>query len=509
MGRASRTGLFRIFRRAFRRSISPPLESRRAFLKQTAALSATALIGSCGGRDSATNGRPMPRIVIVGAGIAGLNAAWRLRQRGIPSTVYESSARAGGRMHSAKDLLVPGGVTELGGEFIDTGHEDMIALCREFRLDLVDVDEANRDLIEDTCYFDGRILPESDILEALKPIAPRLKADVESLGDAIDFENPGRAEALDRVSIAEYLDTLGVRGWFRSLLETAYVTEYGMEAGRQSSINLLWLAPSETGGRVEMFGESDERFKVAGGNARVCAELARRLDRDVHLERRLEAVRAHGEGYRLTFRGDQGKAVDVDADYVLLTLPFSTLRSVEIGVDLPPFKKKAIAELGYGNSSKLFAGVKERPWRAQGRRGDCFTDQAFQMAWENSLGQAGPGGGLTIFQGGDRVADLAKGTPESQVERLLPGVDRVFPGAKAAFNGKCSRFLWHQYPHALGGYACYTTGQWTTIAGAEFKPVGRLRFAGEHCSIEHQGFMNGGAETGRRAAEAIAAEVLR
>jgi monoamine oxidase len=86
---------------------------------------------------------------------------------------------------------------------------------------------------------------------------------------------------------------------------------------------------------------------------------------------------------------------------------------------------------------------------------------------------------------------------------MMPGVERVFPGTQAAFNGRTSRFHWPTHPFTLASYACYRPGQWTTLAGAEIEPVGGLFFAGEHCSYDYQGYMNGAAETGRRAAEAV------
>ncbi|HKS15736.1 MAG TPA: NAD(P)/FAD-dependent oxidoreductase, partial [Planctomycetota bacterium] len=388
-------------------------------------------------------------------------------------------------------------------------HLDLLALCKEFDLELWDVDESHRTLVKDVYFFDGRRVAEKEVVESFQPLVRRMKTDIDGLGDSVSFENPGGAAALDRMSIAEYLDKAGVRGWFRSLVETAFVTEYGMEADRQSSLNMLFMVSTELSDKFEPFGESDERYKVRGGNMRVCSELARRLESFIHLERRLEAVRSRGEGFTLVFRDPQGRAHDVNADYVILTLPFTTLRSVDLGVELPAVKRKAIAELGYGNSSKLLFGVSRRVWNAQGSRGDCFTDEPFQMAWDNSLCQPGDAGGMTVFQGGRRVDELGKGTAEAQVARLVPGVEKVYPGVAAALNGKASRFMWPTHPHALGGYACYQPGQWTTIAGAEIKPVGRLFFAGEHCSLDFQGFMNGGAETGRRAASGIVAAVRK
>jgi len=99
--------------------------------------------------------------------------------------------------------------------------------------------------------------------------------------------------------------------------------------------------------------------------------------------------------------------------------------------------------------------------------------------------------------------DVGLDTAEHQANRLMAGMERVFPGVRATLNAKVARHHWPSAPFSKGSYACYRPGQWTTIAGAEFEPVGNLHFAGEHCSTDFQGFMNGAAETGRRAAQAL------
>jgi monoamine oxidase len=89
---------------------------------------------------------------------------------------------------------------------------------------------------------------------------------------------------------------------------------------------------------------------------------------------------------------------------------------------------------------------------------------------------------------------------------LLPGLEAAYPGVTATRNGSVERFHWPTYPFTLASYRCFRPGQWTTIAGSEILPVDRLFFAGEHTSYNFQGYMNGGAETGRRVAEAILAK---
>ncbi|HYE95129.1 MAG TPA: NAD(P)/FAD-dependent oxidoreductase [Rubricoccaceae bacterium] len=524
---AARTPLFAAVRRAWRVAAAsrqpgaPPVDElvaraqeihrerrlhtldRRQFLKLTGAAAAgVALAPTLWGCDT---GGPAgdARIAIVGGGMAGLNAAYQLGKVGVRATVYEAADRTGGRMFTARDLVATGATTELGGEFIDTGHEDMLALVAELGLDLRDRQAPDNEPFLPAYFFDGRHYTEEEVIAAFVPLAARIQADYDSTGEIVDFENEGNATTLDNTSLADYLVQIGATGFIRELLEVAYVTEYGLDAGEQSALNFILLVGTDVTEGFAIFGESDERYRVVGGNQQVVDGLAARLPGQIELGHRLEAVRSRGDGYRLSF-ASAGGAVEVDADVVLLTLPFTLLREVDLAVPLPAFKTRAINELGYGTNAKLFVGTDGRPWRDAGYNGECFTDEAFQLCWDHTEQQPTAEGGLTLYSGGAAGLTVGEGTPESQVARLLPGVEAAFPGVMAAQNGRVGRFHWPTHPLTRASYACYRPGQWTTIAGAEFRPVGNLFFAGEHCSYDYQGYMNGAAETGRRAAESIA-----
>ena len=442
------------------------------------------------------------RIAIVGGGMAGLNAAYRLRKAGLRATVYEASPRTGGRMHTATGLMGPGLTTELGGEFIDSGHADLRALAAEFGLALADRaadrNAGEADAARHAFYVGGRLVPEAEVVAAFVPLVPRLLAD-QSASDG--------AAGLDRLSVAEYLDRLGATGLIRAILDVAYVTEFGLDAGEQSALNLVTLIGTETAAGFEPFGESDERFKVVGGNERVVAELAARLPGQIETGQRLVAMRPRGAGVRLAF--ESGAAVrDVDADAVVLALPFTLLRRVETrAMGWTPAKRRAIAELGYGTNAKVFAGTASRPWRARGHNGECMTDAAFQLCWDNAQLQPGAAGGLTLFSGGAAGLAAGAGTPEAQVARLLPGVEGAFAGVAAAYTGRAGRFHWPTHAFTQGSYACFRPGQATAFGEAIGAAEGRVFFAGEHCSAEFQGYMNGAAETGRVAAEAVLAAI--
>ena len=481
--------------------------TRREFVAGASAVAGIALLDACAParvRPPAPE-RDVDPVIVVGAGIAGLTAAYRLRQAGVPVALYEAQDRIGGRMWSLRNHFADGQVAELGGELIDTGHATIRALARELGIALDDLAADDPALATDVWFFGGRRRTEAEVVEAFRPVAARIERDLATLrGDDVSYVTPAGAESLDRMSLAEWLDGAGVSGWFRSLLDVAYTTEYGMEPGEQSALNLLLLI-DPTPQPFRVFGESDERFHTHDGNDAIPLELGRRLGDVVRTGTMLEAVRGRADGrYECAFRRG-GSSLTRVASHVLLAIPFTLLRDVRLDVPLPPVKRRAIAELGYGANAKLMVGVGERVWRTRhGSNGSTLSDLPYQLCWETSRGQGGRSGIVTNFTGGRHAHSLASGTAAEQAARLTADLERVFHGFAAARGGmKEARMNWPSFPWARGSYAGYKVGQWTGIAGAEGEAVDRLYFAGEHCSRAAQGFMEGGCETGERAAKEI------
>ena len=493
--------------------------TRRRFLRDSAAATAAVVAAGCTRAEapppasqtpSGPTGPQAPRIAIVGAGISGLNAAYKLKQAGLTATIFEGASRTGGRMFTAKDLLADGLTTELGGEFIDSNHVEVLNLMTEFGLERLDTRAPEAGSLKAETYFiNGRHYTHAQAVRAFVPIAKRLFEDYDALGEVVDYKTDGGGSKLDRQTITQYLDGVGVTGWMRELIDVAYVTEYGLESSEQSALNFLFLIGTgdlEDAGAFALLGESDERYKVRGGNQQIVDELARRVQPQIRPLHRLEAIRTKGQGYTLTFQ-NEGKAVEHDADVVVLTVPFSILRDVKMQVELPELKTRAIRELGYGANAKVLVGFRSRPWEKLGYSGATYSDEMFQLAWANSLLQPGTAGGLTLYSGGKLAHDAGQGTAEVVAARLMRGVDRAYPGASRERNGKVSRMHWPTFPWTKGSYSCYKPGQWTTIAGSEGLPVGNLFFAGEHCSYDFQGYMNGAAQSGADTARAVMSKV--
>lgn len=518
-----RTPLFASVRRAFRLArqaqqpgAPPPAEivqhhrelrlTRRQMLLGTAALA----LAGCGSADTAIPAgtvappatAPAPRIAIVGAGIAGLNAALTLQDDGLASTIYEaSSSRAGGRILTLRDFFGPGLNTELGAEFIDSSHTEMLSLCRRFNLALLDTADPNEDKFDTTFVVDGQRYTEEDVLEAFIPVAQRMVSDYQGLPANINFTTTDPAAVrFDQLSVTQYFDLIGVGGFLRRILDVAYTTEFGTDVDGLSSLNVLEMVGEEPG---DILGDSDERYKIAAGNDALTRAIQTALIRPIEFGHRLVALRQTGTGYTMSFEGQR----EVSADVVLLTLPFSTLRQVDVNFSWPEPKGRAIRDLSYGTNTKLILGANERIWREDGFSGNYIAQLPLQEGWDSTRLQPGTLGSLTQYYGGRAGVQAGEGTPEARAAAVLPALDAVFPGFTPEYNGKVQRAFWPGNPLSRGSYSNYGVGQWTSIKGSQFPAFGNLHFAGEHTSTNFLGFMEGGAETGRRAAQAIAASL--
>ena len=476
--------------------------TRRHVLAGAAAAGGALAIG-CGPRAApAAPAGGGPRIGIVGGGMAGLSCAWHLQQAGLRAEVFEGSARVGGRMFSARGKFGDGQVAELGGELINSDHTTMHALAAALEIQLDDLHAGEPPGHERESFFvGGRRVTEAELAEAFRPLAVRMAAAMTGADDA-------KLAELDRASITEWLDRAEAGVMMRGLLAEAYTGEFGLEAEEQSVLNLLEMIDYEERDHFRLLGDSDERYHTRGGNDLFPTRLAERLATPVELGSRLVAIAAVGAGggYRLTFERD-GTTVERTFDHVVLAIPFTILREVDVRLDLPPRKRQVIAELGYGTNAKLMGGFSRRPWREDhNASGTVVTDAGLQFLWDTARGQPGAAGILTNYCGGRRGAGLDRGTADEQLRAALPTIEQIFPGAAAAYTGTAVRMHWPTVKLARGSFACYRVGQWG-LRGAEGERVGNLHFCGEHCSTEFQGFMEGAASSGAAVARVLAAEL--
>lgn len=449
-----------------------------------------------------------PRVAIIGAGIAGLNAANYLKDAGIIAKVYEADNRPGGRIMSNIGGIVPGLTAEMGGEFIDSNHTEMLRLMANFGLRSKDIasDPLYYQENKETYFINNRRYSAEEVTKAFAHLSVKINNDFNSLGQQL---NSREAVRLDNQSLEQYLDNAECESWLKQLLATAYTSEFGLDPGNQSSLNMITMLNAQDS-EFKMYGESDEIISIDGGNEQLIKALEGKMDGQIRFGARLIAIRPNGaRSYSLIFDGGKEEI----ADYVILTIPFSVLSQVNLDKVISPGSKKhqVIHTLGYGTNTKLIAGFNSRIWREKYHTTGYSFNEMINNGWDSSRLQAsdqGPGI-YAMLIGGAPGQKLA--APQSDKTSLnafyLTQLDVIYPGSIKEFNGKMMLADWPNRQFAKGSYSCYKTGQWTSLHGEESTPVGKILFAGEHCSNEFQGYMNGGAETGKQAAFAILTEL--
>ena len=446
------------------------------------------------------------RVVIVGAGLAGLTAAYRLKQAGCIAAVHEASDRVGGRCWTIRGAFLDGQIAEHGGELIDQGHTALRQLAHQLGLQLDNLLQAERNGTEPFYYFDGVPYSSRQASLDLRAIWQKVHSDVSAASYPTLFDTfTERGFELDHMSIVDWINESvpgGINSKLGQLLDVAYNIEYGAESSDQSSLNLLYLLGYSGQGNLRIFGPSNEKYHVRGGNDQVPARLASALAGQITLGSELVAIKRNNDAtYALTFRqGNQSRTVT--ADRVVLALPFSILRhSVDISrAGFSPLKRTAIAEQGMGTNSKLHLQFRSRHWESLDCNGETFSDRGYQNTWDVTRAQPGGSGILVDYTGGVIGASFGSGTPQQRAQQFLAQIEPVLPGLSAKWNGRATVDFWLGNRWTRGSYSFWKVGQYTRFAGIEGVPEGNCFFCGEHTSIDFQGYLNGAVETGQRAA---------
>ncbi len=510
---------------ALREERAAAFRDRRRFLQGVGATAGAALVSRIRlAQADAPNGAKKPKIIIVGAGIAGLNAALTLRDAGFGSTIYESSSRIGGRMHSDATTWRNEQKSEWCGEFIDSGQKTMLGLASRFGLTVVDEIAAQPVGSSDTLYFDGKYYAQGHADRDFAPVNAILQQQLAAAPSTVYNSYTQTGYDLDHLSVYDWIEKYvpgGHKSQMGRYLDSAYNQEYGLDTPLQSSLNLVYLLGYQPkSGPWQIYGPSDQRYSILGGNQLLPEAIAASLPHDSVITRStLTSIRWAGDGsYDLMFNTSAGLKT-AEADVVILTLPFSVLRKLDYAsAGFDQLKQTAIQELGYGTNTKLSLQFDKRYWNSTGSwgtsDGNIYTDLFFQNAWDSSRGLPGLTGVLTAYMGGSNGASFtgaaspyATAATDPYVRKyaleLLSQLENVWPGVSRYWNGLATLSTPWTDPNLFGSYACWLVGQYTLFAGYERVRQKNCYFAGEHCSINFQGYMEGAAEEGARAARQI------
>src|SRR5438552_326574 len=389
----------------FRARTTEAAYSRRELLRRGgAAGAAVALAGSLALARPA-RAASASRIAIVGCGIAGLSAALTLRNKGVYADLYESSNRVGGRMHSdwtefGTGFWANGQQAELCGELIDSNHKTILQLAQRFGLATVDLLGAQPNGTEDTYDVFGAPYPKDQADQDFQPVHNTLQGQVQATSYPTLYNlSTAAGKFFDNMTVYDWIENYVLGGHdsqFGTLLNNAYNEEYGAETTDQAALNLIYLLGYNTKpGNFSIYGKSDERYHIVGGNTLLPQAIASALPSEsIRLNNRMMSIKTNSDGTStMTFDTGSAPSTTVTADEVILCMSFSVLRTLDYrraGFD--KLKQTAITQLGPGINAKLNVQFNSRTWNRDGSTGSIYTDQPVQSGWDVTRGQPGATG---------------------------------------------------------------------------------------------------------------------
>jgi monoamine oxidase len=473
--------------------------TRRRFVAGAAGAVATLGLGvpllGCGGDAKRKRGRGS--VVVVGAGLAGLTAAYELDRRGWKVTVVEARDRVGGRCHTWRREFEGGQVAEAGGEFIDASHKAVRGYATRFGLGLDDLSslDGRNDLL-DAVYLDGALAEHDAVVtEGVQLELDRLDERLTSYANAIDTGDPARTGAgLDTRSVGDVLDQLGMSREARLLAEADLRLEYAVEPDRLS----LLFAAVLTALTKDLDDADIERYRIRGGNDSLPGAFADALRDAIVLRSPVDSIRPHGSRVRVAAGG-----LRVDADYCVVAAPLPALREVELGLDLPRAVRSAIGGLQYGQVVKTALQYDSRFWVDDGWSGDAVTDLPIQATWDANGSQAGQAGVLMTYSAGAPGVRMGGADPRARVDAAAAQMARVY-GSAPSRPLAAATVAWGRERFSGGSYSAFAPGQYARFWPALRRPYGRVYFAGEHTDL-YASYMEGAVRSGQRVATAIEA----
>jgi len=471
---------------------------RRAFLRETGKTLAVALTARAAvGAQGAGSNR---QVLVLGAGLAGLAAAYELKKAAYAVTVLEARSRPGGRVLTYRDPFADGLYAEMGAEYVDATDEYDHRYCKELGLKVMTAKlydaifvrgqklrmapfKQNKEKLPFAGTEGGQLFgQEARYLQRLLKLIP----DPERL--------PPEILKLDNLSVVELLLQEGAPEDIVALYTYTQATE---STARPHEMSALAMVRSHR----RSFSEDTDEGRILGGNDQLPKALARALSGQILYDRPVRRIAHDREGTEVWF--EEGCAIrSLRTPRLVFAIPFKILRDLEITPAFSLAKMKCIQTLAYGQVMKIAMQYARRFWDEPGSLGQrVFTDTMLRRVYHFSIDQPGPRGILMSFTSGADAEKIGR-MPDAERQRVaLEETTRIWPEAPRHWEGAAVKY-WNEDPWIRGSYSFNGVGQARDFLEIARAPEGRVHFAGEHSSV-HRASMNGALESGVRATEEI------
>lgn len=420
-----------------------------------------------------------PHVLVLGAGLSGLYAAFLLKRRGVNVTVLEAANRLGGRIATRRFAEEPSLTYEMGAEWVGKTHKRMRDLCRLMGLRLVPHDLKTHLLLKGVHKppHHWRLHHEwYTVIHRLMKRFPHLR------GKSL--------EELRNLDWWHYLQEQGIRPEDVELLELFHSTDIGESTRHTSAYNMV-SEFEQNGGDIA----AAMRFRVDGGNIRLPEALAAALGHEhIRLDSEVTGIRQEGGRVHVKTKNGPGYATA----FVVSALPAHAIARIQWNPGLSPKQKHATDSLSYARIAKTSVLFTKRFWRDDSF--EIVTDTLWHHIYHATQGQPGLAGILTSYATGDRAYVISRMTDHEKMVAVCEALEVPF-GSIRHHAAAVDSYYWGDDPHSQGAYAVFGASGYA-LQPLLRRPTGRVYFAGEH-TASFQGYMEGALESGERAARQI------
>jgi monoamine oxidase len=483
---------------------------RRTFLRRAAAGAAALSAGVVPRGLTSFVARPdragaPQKIIVIGAGMAGLSAAQQLVENGHDVTILEARTRPGGRVFTMREPFADGLYAEGGAMQVFDSHSRVQRYIQQFGLETDAIHPAPGVGLLHVKGHRIEMTPGERVAWPFELKDDERSLDVRGLGDK--YVTPAVIEVMeaeasdpmlrafekyDRMTFAEFLRGRGASPNAIAIIAVGLVSGLGDGAERVSALDLLREAAHRRARK--------DSFTIRGGTDRlpkaIAAKLADRIQYAtpvVRLEQSSNGVRvvALKAGTPQTFEGDR----------IVCTIPFSVLRRLEVSPALPRDKQTAVEQLKYTSVTRVFVQTRTRFWLAAGLSANASTDLPVMGIYERAINQPGTRGLIESYMAGAGARRAMAMTPSERLTSTLDGMAKVYPQIREQYEGGTSK-SWDDDEWSRGAYAWFEPGEMMSFMPVIVRPEGRIHFAGEHASTQ-PGWMEGAVESAERVVREI------
>ncbi len=481
------------------------LITRRQFLKGSAAASgwmAASPLRLCA-LERLGNSR---RVIVAGAGLAGLSAALELISAGHDVTVLEARTRAGGRILTLREPFSDGLSAEAGAMAFSDSYHHLLRYAKLLNLpyapfvptDLPSVYHLHGARIVakrgDPVDWPYELTPDEKLLGYTGLFQKYILSLLKDFGDSMDpTSNPEPLKIYDRMTLSEWMKNCGASADAIELFRNTLWFGTGMEASAMHVL-LSDLFP---------FFRGQTAYTFKGGCDILPRALADRLKEFIYYGSPIIQVSQNERGVRVAFL-QSGLRQNLEADFLICTVPFPVLKGWEFSPPLSENKRKAIDSLEYKSVVRIFLQCRKRFWLEEGVMGPAQTDLPIMQVQEHPLSREDLSTGRSILEAHLRGKQARQVTSMSTHDRLdvaLQHMEKVHPGVRNYFEGGTSK-SWQDDEWSQGAFSFYKPGEMTAWLPFIQQPEGRIHFAGEHTSFWSK-TMEGALESGNRAAREV------